>query len=136
MTTDDTTTTTAAAVPNPTRTRRGKIADAVLPAATANAVGAPPSPLSPVKAAPKPTTKSDTVIKLLLRAKGATPAELIAATGWQPHSLRAFLSGLRKKSRSIVRETRKSGEGTYRIVAAGEGASVAATSDDDAGPAA
>ena len=66
--------------------------------------------------ASKPTSKLDTVIKLLLRAKGATPTELIAATDWLPHSLRAFLSGLRKKGRAIVREERKGGGYAYRIV--------------------
>nr|WP_295662222.1 DUF3489 domain-containing protein [Polymorphobacter sp.] len=64
----------------------------------------------------KPTSKSDNVLKLLLRTKGATPVELIAATGWQPHSMRAFLSGLRKKGRTIVREERKGGGYAYRIV--------------------
>ena len=67
---------------------------------------------------PTPPSKSDAVIKLLLRAKGATPVELIAATDWQAHSVRAFLSGLRKKGRVIVREPRKSGEAAYRIVVA------------------
>ena len=60
-------------------------------------------------------SKSDTVIKLLLRTRGATPPELIAVSGWQAHSVRAFLSGLRKKGRVIVREARKSGEFSYRI---------------------
>ena len=68
-------------------------------------------------AAPTAPNKSETVVKLLLRVKGATPIELIAATDWQAHSVRAFLSGLRKKGRSIVREARKSGEFAYRIVA-------------------
>jgi hypothetical protein len=60
-------------------------------------------------------SKSDTVIKLLLRAKGATPMELIAATDWQPHSIRAFLSGLRKKGRVLVRKPRKNGDAAYHI---------------------
>jgi hypothetical protein len=60
-------------------------------------------------------TKSATVIKLLLRARGATPMELIAATDWQAHSIRAFLSGLRKKQRTLVREARKTGEFAYRL---------------------
>jgi hypothetical protein len=67
---------------------------------------------------PAAVSKSDTVIKLLLRAKGATPVELIAATDWKAHSVRAFLSGLRKKGRAITREARKSGEFAYRIIAA------------------
>ncbi len=69
----------------------------------------------------KAATKSGTVIKLLLRAKGATPTELIAATDWQPHSLRAFLSGLRKKGRELIREERKGGGYAYRIVAGKDG---------------
>jgi len=62
-------------------------------------------------------TKMALVSKLLARARGASIAELGAATGWQPHSVRALLSGLRKKGVRLVRETRKSGEGCYRIVA-------------------
>jgi hypothetical protein len=64
---------------------------------------------------PAEPTKAATVIKLLLRARGATPMELIAATDWQAHSVRAFLSGLRKKQRVLVREARKSGEFAYRL---------------------
>ena len=101
------------ATAEPTRARRATATTAAAPTASAT----PP--------APKPTTKSDTVIKLLLRGKGATPTELIAATDWQPHSLRAFLSGLRKKGRAIVREARKSGEFAYRIVAASGGETAA-----------
>ena len=70
----------------------------------------------PRSAAAAPT-KSGSVIKLLLRARGATPLELIAATDWQVHSVRAFLSGLRKKGRVLVRELRKGGEFAYRIEA-------------------
>jgi len=39
-----------------------------------------------------------------------------ASTGWQPHSARAFLSGLRKAGRTLVKEERKSGETSYRLV--------------------
>ena len=75
----------------------------------------PQRPRTASAAAPR---NSDVMIRLLLRAKGATSAELIAATGWQPHSIRAFLSGLRKKGRVLVREARKNGEFSYRIEAA------------------
>lgn len=70
------------------------------------------------------TSKSDGVLKLLRRAKGATIAELQTATAWQPHSVRAFLSGLRKKGSVLSKEQRKSGETTYRL--AGKSAPVAA----------
>ena len=63
-------------------------------------------------------TKLDQVSKLLRRPRGATITELCAAVGWQPHSVRALLSGLRKRGTNLIRETRKTGEGSYRTVAA------------------
>ena len=39
------------------------------------------------------TTRLDTVISLISRPAGATIAELIVVTGWQPHSVRGALSG-------------------------------------------
>ena len=59
--------------------------------------------------------KSVLVTKLLRRGKGATLAELQDATAWQPHSVRAFLSGLRKKGEVLVKEQRKSGDTAYRL---------------------
>jgi Protein of unknown function (DUF3489) len=71
---------------------------------------------------PKPEpSKSDTVKKLLSRKTGATIEELGAATNWQPHSVRAFLSGLRKKGATIVREESRNGAKAYRIAKAAEG---------------
>jgi len=70
---------------------------------------------------PEPS-KSDTVKKLLSRKTGATIEELEAATNWQPHSVRAFLSGLRKKGATIAREERRGGAKAYRIVKAAEAA--------------
>ena len=66
----------------------------------------PTATITTVQPAP---SKADTLVKLLLRAKGATALELKAATAWQPHSIRAFLSGLRKKGRVIAREARAAG---------------------------
>ena len=63
------------------------------------------------------TSKSDSVGKLLRRAKGATIVEMQEATAWQPHSVRAFLSGLRKKGSVLTKEQRKSGETAYRVLA-------------------
>lgn len=60
-------------------------------------------------------TKSATVQKMLSRAKGATLPEITAATSWQPHSARAFLTGLRKKGTAILREARPNGDTCWRI---------------------
>lgn len=65
--------------------------------------------------APARTTKSAAVIKLLSRNRGATIYEIGNATSWQAHSTRAFLTGLRKKGKVLLKETRKDGETSYRI---------------------
>ena len=53
--------------------------------------------------------KSSIVDQLLTRERGASLEELTAATGWQPHSCRAFLTGLRKKGWAIARAKREDG---------------------------
>jgi hypothetical protein len=83
----------------------------------------PPAPTPPASTA-RPVANSAIARKLLARARGATIAEIQAATGWQPHSARAFLSGLRKAGRSLVKEERKSGETSYRLVAVAAAAGV------------
>ncbi len=60
-------------------------------------------------------TKAVVVKKLLSRAKGATLVEMTQATGWLPHSARAFMTGLRKNGLDLVRECRTSGETCWRI---------------------
>lgn len=60
-------------------------------------------------------TKANTVERLLTRPKGATLVEIIDATGWLPHSARAFMTGLRRKGHDLVRECRTSGETSWRI---------------------
>lgn len=62
------------------------------------------TPAPTVKAEP---TKSAIVVKLLSRTKGATLSEVAKATGWQPHSCRAFLTGLRKRGRCWSRSSEK-----------------------------
>lgn len=64
---------------------------------------------------PKPT-KSAIVSKLLSRPRGASLGDITAATGWQAHSIRAFLTGLRKKGIVLEREPRRDGTTGYRIV--------------------
>jgi len=62
----------------------------------------------------KTTTKAAMVTRILSRDKGATVLEMAKATGWQPHSCRAFLAGLRKKC-TVVKEQRGDGKLAYRL---------------------
>jgi len=50
------------------------------------------------------TTKAAIVLALLQRAQGATLHDMVDATCWLPHTTRAFLTGLRKKGHTIVRD--------------------------------
>ena len=55
-----------------------------------------PVPTATTASATPRLTKTATVVALLGSDGGATLAELIAATGWLPHTTRAALTGLRK----------------------------------------
>jgi hypothetical protein len=67
----------------------------------------------------KARAKSERVTRILTRARGASLAEIVTETGWQPHSARAFLSGLRKRGTVLVKEERRKGETSYRIDSTG-----------------
>lgn len=62
-------------------------------------------------------TKTAMVLGLLRREQGATLDELVAATGWLPHTTRAALTGLRKKGHGIDRGKRDDAT-CYRVMAA------------------
>jgi Protein of unknown function (DUF3489) len=65
---------------------------------------------------PREGTKIAKVLGLLRRSDGATLSEVIAATGWLPHTTRAALTGLRKRGYavSIDRSDKERGS-IYRI---------------------
>jgi len=90
-------------------------AEASIPTGNAKPRTTPKREVAPPPSAPARTSKSASVAKLLARLKGATVDEMITATGWQPHSVRAFLSGLRKRGQVLIREERKDGRSAYRI---------------------
>lgn len=50
-------------------------------------------------------TKASRVEAMLAQKEGTTLDAMCEATGWQPHTCRAFLTGLRKKDRTIERST-------------------------------
>ena len=59
-----------------------------------------------IKEQPQRDTKIGKVITLLKRKQGAALSEMVNATGWQPHTTRAALTGLKKKGYTIEREKR------------------------------
>ena|SRR5437763_381291 len=72
------------------------------------------------KAAAKPktdrTNKKAEVIAMMKRAKGATLAEIMKATDWQPHTVRGFVSILGSKGGEKIESSKNAaGERTYKI---------------------
>ena len=62
-------------------------------------------------------TKQALVLELLGRDDGASLDELMAATGWLPHSTRAVLSRLRSGGTALAKSTRPEGGTVYKIEA-------------------
>ena len=97
--------TQATAPTAPLQPRRG--------ARAAQAVKTTSSRSSPPAATPRPTSKQATIAAMLGRRNGTTITELMAATGWQSHSIRAALTGLRKAGHQIERQRDVSGATRY-----------------------
>jgi hypothetical protein len=76
----------------------------------------PPADAAPTLSTPRGGTKLAQVIELLQRDSGATLDELVASTGWLPHTTRAALTGLRKRGFTVAmdRSDRERGS-TYCI---------------------
>jgi hypothetical protein len=83
---------------------------------------------TPAKKAPKGAnkaksaragSKTNQVLELLRRPGGVTAKELMKATGWQPHSVRGFLSGTigKKMGLTVVSAKSADGERTYSVKA-------------------
>lgn len=72
------------------------------------------------KPKPKPTKsiRPAQLHKLLARKNGATIAQIQSAFGWQPHTARAAISGLRRSGETVQRSDAAKGS-VYRIVTAG-----------------
>ena len=106
----------------PRRARRAK-PKADLPTTGKARVRREPKPVSP-----RPGTKTAKVLALLKRPQGASLKQLLNATGWQPHSIRGFLSGTvgRKLGLKISSIKTESGERRYAVkpdLAPGKGSS-------------
>ena len=76
-------------------------------AETAATSPAPASPTNTQRTGPeRRPRKREIVLALITRPEGASTAELMAATGWQAHTVRAALSTLRKDGEVITRTGR------------------------------
>jgi hypothetical protein len=62
-------------------------------------------------------SKGARIIELLRRKEGATLADLTDATGWQPHSVRGFLSAQvsKKLGLKLASTKREDGQRAYQI---------------------
>jgi Protein of unknown function (DUF3489) len=97
-----------AATPEPPR-KGGK------PAKKAKAAKKAPGKPTDDKASDRSNKKAE-VIAMMKRAKGATLAEIMEATGWQKHTVRGFVSILGSKGgQSIESSKNAAGERTYKI---------------------
>ena len=76
-------------------------------------------------AAPRAGTKRALLIEMLSRAEGAAIGEMVEVMGWLPHTIRAALTGLRRRGFGIE-HCRTGGKTTYRIVDAGTAGHAAA----------
>jgi hypothetical protein len=70
----------------------------------------------PVEAPAAPKGKIGAIVALLRRPEGASVEAMMAATGWQAHSVRGAISGAIKKARGLTVASEKTEHGrTYRI---------------------
>jgi hypothetical protein len=90
--------------PTPKRERKAKKAKPAKKASSSKKPGKPKADR---------TNKKAEVIAMMKRAKGATLAEIMKATGWQPHTVRGFISILGKEYK--IESTKVDGVRTYRI---------------------
>ena len=73
----------------------------------------PPSDVTAAR--PGRTTKLDGLITMLAQPGGASIDALMAATGWQAHSVRGALSGSLRRKGHVIDSRKVDGRRVYRI---------------------
>nr|WP_238484225.1 DUF3489 domain-containing protein [Oricola indica] len=70
---------------------------------------------------PAAKTKKDQLVALLSKPNGARISVIVERLGWQPHTVRAALSGLRKQGIEVARSNSpKTGETVATLVGEGK----------------
>lgn len=64
---------------------------------------------------PKRQSKAEQVLHMLQSPEGATMEQIVAMTGWLPHTTRAALTGLRKKGHAVTSEKLEGQGRVYRV---------------------
>ena len=95
--------------PSPSSARQSSKTSKSKPTPGSNSQAAP-------EGEPKAPTKQQQLAALVVRDEGATLDQMIAVTGWLPHTTRAALTGLKKKGYAISSD-KVDGVRTYRAVA-------------------
>ena len=75
---------------------------------------APKTPKGQKKPAVRDGSKTEQILDLLKREDGATLAEIMKATEWQPHSVRGFISGTLGKKMGLTVASAKGEDGERR----------------------
>ncbi len=93
------------------------VATGEIPKAKDGVEAGPTTQAPPVSPSVRPGTKQARLVDQLSRPGGASIADLGALLGWQPHTVRAALTGLRKKGYVITSAKDATGVSVYRVTA-------------------
>jgi hypothetical protein len=104
------------ATPSKTAPRKRAKTDKPVPTPSETQLVVPTAIAEVAPPRPDPKGKLGTVIGMLRRPEGAQITELMAATGWQAHSVRGAISGAIKKKLGLIVTSDKTEAGrVYRI---------------------
>lgn len=122
-----------APTPTPAKPARAKTTSAPIsdPAQTGGTASPAIGPATTLAATPPRQTKAALLRAQLCEPGGVSLAEMIAATGWQVHTVRAALSGVRKSGWTLTRR-REGAETIYAIEADPAGSDAPSDADQPA----
>ena len=103
----------------PAKPKSGKKASPATKAPKGAKKAKAPRPAKAAKKGVREGSKTETILDLLKRSGGATSKELMKATGWQPHSVRGFISGTlgKKMGLTVTSAKGEDGERSYSVKA-------------------